>query len=61
MKSKELLTEKCPSCGELGTLRKVIYGMPSDDFDFDKYIVGGCMPSYYLNTGCIKCEWIGNK
>jgi hypothetical protein len=61
MKSKELLSEKCPSCGEIGSLRKISYGMPSDDFNFDKYIVGGCMPSDYLNTGCIKCEWIGNK
>ena len=49
----------CPQCGEVG-LQKIIYGMPSDDFNFDKYIVGGCIVSE-SNIGCTKCEWSGTR
>jgi hypothetical protein len=47
----------CPQCGEVG-LQKIIYGMPSDDFNFDKFIVGGCIVSE-ADIGCPKCEWSG--
>jgi transcription elongation factor Elf1 len=49
----------CPQCGEVG-LQKIIYGMPSDDFNFDKYIVGGCIVSE-ANIGCTNCEWSGTR
>jgi hypothetical protein len=33
----------CPGCSEIGTLRKIVYGMPDpENFDFEKYAVGGC-------------------
>jgi hypothetical protein len=32
--------------------------MPGDDFDFQKYFVGGCMPSNE-DIGCKNCEWVG--
>ena len=33
----------CPGCSEIGTLRKIVYGMPDpESFDFEKYAVGGC-------------------
>jgi hypothetical protein len=33
----------CPECGQVGTLRKILYGMPDPEtFDFEKYAVGGC-------------------
>ena len=54
---KPLRRIACPQCGEVG-LQKIIYGMPSDDFNFDKYIVGGCIVSE-ANIGCTKCEWSG--
>jgi hypothetical protein len=49
----------CPQCGEVG-LQKIIYGMPADDFNFDKYIVGGCIVSE-ADIGCRKCEWSGTR
>jgi len=54
---KPLRRIACPQCGEVG-LQKIIYGMPSDDFNFDKFIVGGCIVSE-ANIGCPKCEWSG--
>jgi len=56
-KRKPLAATSCPGCGELG-LQKIIYGMPSGDFDFEKYMVGGCMPSE-KNVGCRACGWSG--
>ena len=47
----------CPSCGEK-TLKKIIYGMPGDGFDFQKYFVGGCIMSEE-DIGCKNCEWVG--
>jgi len=55
----------CPGCGENGTLRKIIYGMPDPEtFDFDKYAVGGC----YINgdgtdpdISCKSCDWTGQR
>ena len=47
----------CPACGEK-TLKMIVYGMPGDDFDFQKYFVGGCMPSEE-DIGCKNCEWVG--
>ncbi len=55
-----LSTAACPSCGAIGKLRKILYGMPGEDFDFEKYAVGGCVitendPEYR----CSECEWEG--
>jgi hypothetical protein len=56
---KALRHTVCPQCGEVG-LQKIMYGMPSEDFDFEKYIVGGCMPSE-ADLGCRSCEWTGTR
>jgi hypothetical protein len=53
----------CPSCQQIGTLRKIVYGMPDPErFDFEKYAVGGCC----MNGGgsdpdvlCKECDWSG--
>jgi hypothetical protein len=53
----------CPTCGEKGSLRKIVYGMPDPElFDFKKYAVGGCC----LNEDggdpdirCSACDWEG--
>ena len=40
-RSIKLLT--CPGCSAVGTLRKIVYGMPDPEtFDFEKFAVGGC-------------------
>ena len=53
----------CPECGEIGTLRKIIYGMPDPEtFDFEKYAVGGCCISgddSDPDIQCKSCDWLG--
>ena len=52
----------CPKCGEKGTLKKILYGMPSSEFDHSKYIVGGCIVTESdPEIGCTKCEWEGMR
>ena len=34
---------KCPFCADGGDVHEIVYGMPSEDFDFEKYEVGGCI------------------
>ena len=41
-------------------MREIVYGMPGPDFDFDKYIVGGCcVTGVDPRHGCKKCGWRG--
>ena len=53
----------CPACQQIGTLRKIIYGMPDPEtFDFEKYAVGGCCISgdgLDPDVQCKECEWEG--
>jgi hypothetical protein len=56
-RKKRIDTLKCPSCGEK-TLKKIVYGMPGKDFDFQKNFVGGCIPGPE-DIGCKNCEWVG--
>ena len=49
---------QCKNCLQTGGLKKIIYGMPSQEFDFDKYISGGCCPPEFSDRiGCIFCNW----
>ena len=53
---------KCPECGQVGSLKEIVYGMPGEDFDFDRYAVGGCCRSgegFDSNVSCPSCEWEG--
>ncbi len=59
-KRVRLLTASCPSCGGIGSLKKIVYGMPNSDFDFERYIVGGCcVTDDDPEIGCVKCGWKG--
>jgi hypothetical protein len=53
----------CPGCSEIGTLRKIIYGMPDpESFDFEKYAVGGCCMNgdgSDPDVSCRTCGWKG--
>jgi hypothetical protein len=53
----------CPGCGEIGTLRKILYGMPDPEtFDFEKYAVGGCCvegDGSDPDVQCKACGWSG--
>ena len=53
----------CPECGQVGTLRKILYGMPDPEtFDFEKYAVGGCCMNgdgSDPDVACKACSWRG--
>ena len=53
----------CPECGQVGTLRKILYGMPDPEtFDFEKYAVGGCCMNgdgSDPDVACGACSWRG--
>ncbi len=57
IRRKQLRALSCPKCGTKG-LKKILYGMPGDDFPFDKFIVGGCIMSE-ADIGCSSCDWSG--
>lgn len=55
-----LKTAPCPECGTPGSLKKILWGMPSADFDFEKFAVGGCcIPENPPEIACSKCAWSG--
>jgi hypothetical protein len=60
-RSIKLMT--CPECGQIGTLQKIIYGMPDPEtFDFEKYAVGGCCMNgdgRDPDISCRDCDWKG--
>ena len=62
-KRQALKTLTCPQCGQVGTLRKILYGMPDPEtFDFEKYAVGGCCMNgdgSDPDISCRVCEWSG--
>ena len=50
------MKKKCPVCNSLNGVREFIYGMPSEEPDATKYVLGGCCisddePDYR----CINC------
>ena len=50
----------CPGCGASESVREILYGMPGSDFEFDKYIVGGCcVTDNDPDIGCKECGWEG--
>jgi hypothetical protein len=60
---KQLNLLVCPGCLAVGTLRKIMYGMPDPEtFDFEKYAVGGCCMNgdgSDPDISCRACEWSG--
>lgn len=60
-KRVRLATTSCPQCSEIRGLKKIIFGMPSADFDHDRFIAGGCLVSEVNpEVGCVKCGWEGS-
>ena len=61
-KRKRLSATSCPSCGLKGGLKRILFGMPDSDFDFEKYIVGGCcVTDRDPEIGCVGCGWEGMR
>ena len=48
--------KQCPNCNSKESLKRIRYGMPADDFDFNKFHVGGCIPSD-ATVHCSNCDW----
>ena len=56
----KLIQSACPRCGKVGKLQKIIYGLPNENFDFEKDISGGCVISENSpSIGCKECGWSG--
>jgi hypothetical protein len=50
------MNKKCPTCSSVDGVREFIYGLPSEEPDGSKFVLGGCclsddMPDYR----CINC------
>jgi hypothetical protein len=58
-----LKTQVCPDCAAVGSIRKILYGMPDpDNFDFEKFAVGGCCfngDGTDPDFACRVCGWSG--
>lgn len=50
-------SKECPVCLTSNHVRKILWGMPSGDEDFEKFYVGGCLveenPAKYI---CVACD-----
>lgn len=50
------MTKKCPVCNSKEGVREYLYGLPMDQPDAGKYVLGGCCISEDMpNYKCIKC------
>ena len=50
----------CPGCNQRGSIRKIIYGLPSEPIDPEKYISGGCcIDTNSPEIQCVSCNWSG--
>ena len=54
------MSETCPYCKRQSGLREIIYGMPAEPLDEERFYVGGCCVSPLSPTWkCIECGWEG--
>ena len=50
----------CPKCNEKGKVKEILYGMPSEDYNEDKYVLGGCcITDNDPEIQCTACDWNG--
>ena len=62
--SKWMETASCPECSKIGTIRKILWGEPTQEvFESGDFVIGGCTvsadgldPKY----GCQNCSWTGD-
>ena len=60
--TKWMVKLSCPECGEVGTIRKILWGYPTEEaFESGDFVLGGCIvfggePKH----GCQNCSWTGN-
>jgi hypothetical protein len=50
----------CPNCKSVSGLREIIYGLPAEPIDEEKWTIGGCCISENDPTiACKDCGWEG--
>ena len=50
----------CPQCNEKGFIRRIAYGMMSQELDSEKFVSGGCAIGFNdPEIRCIGCGWEG--
>lgn len=50
----------CPKCNEMGKVKEILYGMPSEDYNQNKYVLGGCcIEENDPEIQCTECDWVG--
>ena len=52
----------CPKCGEPGHIKEILYGLPTEDYDQEKYVLGGCCVDTEgrdPEISCTNCDWSG--
>jgi len=51
------MIKKCPTCGNSEYVRKILWGMPSEEPDPAKFVIGGCLISAEMpDYKCLKCS-----
>jgi hypothetical protein len=48
----QLRTLICPECGERGLLKTILWGMPEEGFNYDKFASGGCVIPSAMQPDC---------
>jgi len=51
-----IMKPKCSNCQTKLFVKRIVYGLPSDEFDFERFHVGGCIPNE-ATFHCTKCGW----
>jgi len=61
-RSPALRTLACPDCLQKAVLQRILYGMPTPDFDYTKFASGGCIvfPGQ-PDIACKECGWRGHR
>jgi len=50
----------CPQCNEPGKVKRILYGMPAQDYNHEKYVLGGCcVTDDDPEIQCTACDWSG--
>ena len=48
----------CENCGSPTGIRKILWGLPSEEPESNEYVLGGCMPGENpASLRCLECEW----
>ena len=52
----------CPNCGVSGHVKEILYGLPAEGYDEEKYVLGGCCldpEGRDPEINCSNCGWSG--